>query len=171
MKNLDMIVYSAFIYGSIIPFIISLFSTGEIAYGGQLAGYSILTIGILLILTLMIYFLSKGEKPSVFNLIMATGPYIFMLGVIGFMLYLLIKYKSIIINNQVSPNYKTFSNITLILLISQTILTINNINSESFKIHHTINKLTSSLLYLLSVISLGSALILYVILKYYTTDG
>ena len=164
-------IYTAFIYGSLLPFLISLFSSGEIAYGGQIAGYSCLSIGILLILIQLFNFLSAKKTNSIFNMIMTSGPFICMLSVICFILYLLIKYKTIIIEDKVSSNYKTFSNITLILLISQTILIIENLNSESFKSSLSINKLTSSILYLFSVITLASSLIIWVILKYYTTDG
>jgi hypothetical protein len=116
-------------------------------------------------------YLSGKKTSSILNTIMTVGPFICMLGVIGFSLYMLIKYKTIIIEDKVSSNYKTFINITLILLISQTILIIKNLDSESFKSSHVINKLTSSILYLFSVISLASSLIIWVILKYYTTDG
>ena len=164
-------IYNGFIYGSVVAFLISLFNSGKLAYGGQVTGYSILSIGILLIMVVIFNYLSGKKTSSILNTIMTVGPFICMLGVIGFSLYMLIKYKTIIIEDKVSSNYKTFSNITLILLISQTILIIKNLNSESFKSSLSINKLTSSILYLFSVITLASSLIIWVILKYYTTDG
>ena len=164
-------IYNGFIYGSVVAFLISLFNSGKLAYGGQVAGYSVLSIGILLIMVVIFNYLSGKKTSSILNTIMTVGPFICMLGVIGFSLYMLIKYKTIIIEDKVSSNYKTFSNITLILLITQTYIVINNLNSESFKTTHTISMATSGFLYLYSLMALASSLIIYVILKYYTTDG
>ena len=44
-------------------------------------------------------------------------------------------------------------------------------DSQEFKQTQKLSKITSSLIYLLGVISSMCALILYTILKYFTTDG
>ena len=44
-------------------------------------------------------------------------------------------------------------------------------DTEQFKQTHKLSSITSSLIYLLGVISTMTALILYTILKYFTTDG
>jgi hypothetical protein len=169
-------IYKAFIVGSVIAFVISMFTSGKVSYGGQLAGYASLSIGIMLVLIILFYQLAKNtlhlsSSALMYNVLMTTGPFMLMFAIIIFVLYLLIVYKDIIINDHVSKKYKIFSNITLIWLLIQVYLGTSNLNSESFKATGKISKLTSSLLYLFSVLTLGSSLILYVILKHYTTDG
>ena len=94
-----------------------------------------------------------------------------MFFVIAFTLYLMIKYKPIIIDNHVSSNYNSFSNINIILIIIQLYIVYTNITSDSFEKTGKISKVTSSMVYLLGVLSGISSIILYTILKYFTTDG
>ena len=59
----------------------------------------------------------------------------------------------------------------VILFLLQIYLLYGNMDTEQFKQTHKLSSVTSSLIYLLGVISCMSALILYTILKYFTTDG
>jgi hypothetical protein len=169
-------IYKAFIIAGIISFIISMATTGKVSYGGQVAGYSSLVVGIMLILLVLFYNLMNANPDSknavsILSIIMTTGPFFMMFAIIGFILYLLIENKDIIINDHVAPKYKTFRNIAQVLLVLQMIIVMNKLNSESFKTTGKIGGLTSSLMYLFSVFTLACSLILYVILTYYTTDG
>ena len=47
----------------------------------------------------------------------------------------------------------------------------NTMDTEKFKQTYKLSSITSSIIYLLGVISTMCALILYTILKYFTTDG
>ena len=94
-----------------------------------------------------------------------------MFFVIAFTLYLMIKYKPIIIDNHVSSSYNSFSNINIILIIIQLYIVYTNITTDSFEKTGKISKVTSSMVYLLGILSGISSIILYTILKYFTTDG
>jgi len=94
-----------------------------------------------------------------------------MLGVIGFILYLLITYKNIIINSQVSPGYYSFSNITAILLLIQLYMVYTNISTPKFEETGKMSKVTSSIVLLIGVLTAISSIIMFTILKYFTTDG
>ena len=105
------------------------------------------------------------------SIIMKLGPFLLMLFIIGFTLYLLINYKTPISEGQVSINYNTFSNITLMLIILQIYLIYNNMDKEEFKSNGYISSTTTGLLYLLGVSSLITTCTIYVILKYFRADG
>jgi uncharacterized membrane protein len=77
----------------------------------------------------------------------------------------------LIIDEHVSKSYYTFSNIAIVLLLLQLYIVYTNISTERFESTGKISKLTSSLVYLLGVLTSMCSLILYTILKYYTTDG
>ncbi len=102
---------------------------------------------------------------------MATGPFILILAVIAFILYLIISYKNLIIDEHVSKSYYTFSNIAIVLILVQLYIVYTNISTEGFATTGKISKLSSSLVYLLGVLTSMCSLILYTVLKYYTTDG
>ena len=102
---------------------------------------------------------------------MTTGPFILILGVIAFVLYLLIKYKNNIKDGNVAPSYNSFSNIIIILLMVQLYLVITNIGTERFETTGKMSTVISSIIYLLGVLTAISSITLYTILKYYSTDG
>lgn len=83
----------------------------------------------------------------------------------------MIKYKSIILDNHVSGGYNSFSNINVILILLQLYIVYTNINTDSFEKTGKISKVTSSVIYLLSILTGISSIIIYTILKYFTTDG
>ena len=169
-------IYKALIFGSAITFIISNLTSGENSYNSLITGYAILILGILMILTIMMTKILDVEKSSsimqiLLSIIMTLGPFLLMLAIIGFMLFLIIFYKTPILENQVSQSYDTFSNITLVLLLIQVYVVYTNIDKDEFKINGKISLLTSDILYLLGVLSLLSSCTIYIILKYYRSDG
>ncbi len=106
-----------------------------------------------------------------YTIFLTAGPFLLMLGIIAFVLYLMISYKSIILDNHVSNGYNSFSNINIILILIQLYIVYTNITSENFEKTGKMSKVTSSIVYLLGILSAISSIILYTILKYFTTDG
>ena len=169
-------VYKALIIGSVISFVISFFSSGNTSYNSLVSGYASLTLGTMLILTILItkvLEITKDDeiKKMIITLLITLGPFLLMLTVIGFILYLIIFYKTPILDNRVSQSYYTFSNITVILLLIQLYIIYNNITTKEFETTGKISKVTSSLIYLVGVLSSFTAMIIYIVLKYFRTDG
>jgi hypothetical protein len=176
MKDWYSAIYKAFIITSIITFIIGFFSEGKVSLGSYIAGYSVLILGIMMILLILfnsIMKITEGQSTTqiLYTILLTTGPFILMLGVIAFILYLMINYKSIILENHVSNGYHSFSNITVILILIQLYIVYTNISSDSFESSGKMSKVTSSMIYLLGILSAISSIILFTILKYFTTDG
>jgi lysylphosphatidylglycerol synthetase-like protein (DUF2156 family) len=170
-------IYKAFIISSIVSFLISIFSTGKTAYNSLISGYSSLTLGLMMILTIVITKIMKlnsgsTTKELLLTILMSLGPFLLMMFIIGFILYLIIVYKDPILENHVSNSYYTFSNITIILLLIQIFIVYSKIlDTKEFEESGKISKILSSLLYLLGVLSLYSTMIIYIVLKYFRTDG
>ena len=155
-------IYKAFIFGSAIAFIISYFTTGNNYYNSVISGYIILTMGIVMIITMLITKVLEiqpnGSTSQIaLSVIMKLGPFLLMLFIIGFTLYLLINYKTPISEGKVSTSYNIFSNITLILIILQIYLIYTNMDKQEFKTNGHISSITT--------------IIIYVILKYFRADG
>jgi hypothetical protein len=105
------------------------------------------------------------------NLLITLGPFLLLLGIISTLMYLLITYKTIITEGHVSSYYGTFSFLSSILILVQMYLFYDGIESEKFQKTHKLSKVTLSVFCLTSVLNAICVMILFVILKYYTTDG
>lgn len=170
MASFYLTMCKACIYAAAVAFAIGLFTSQGTSLGAYIAGYSVLTLGIMIILTMSFYAILKANQYSstvqtLYLIGSSSGPFIVMLGVISFVLYLLIKYKNNILEGNIAPGYNSFSNITVMLLMLQLYIIINSFQNEKM------SNVTSSIVYLLGVLTGISSIILYTILKYYSTDG
>ena len=169
-------IYKAFIISAIISFVIGFFSEGKVSLGSYITGYSVLILGIMMILLILfnsIMKITEGQSilQILYTILLTAGPFLLMLGVIAFILYLMITYKSIILEGHVANGYHSFSNINIILILIQLYIVYTNISSDSFEKTGKMSKVTSSVVYLLGVLSTITSIILYTILRYFTTDG
>lgn len=157
-------IYKAFFIASIVAFIIGFCSTGNTCLNSYLAGYSLLAMGILTLITRM---LNVMHVSSLSMFLTGFFPFILMLCILAILMYVIIVNKSKIIHEQVSKDYYTFSNVTVILFLLQVYLVYSSISTGE----HQISKTTSGFLYFLGMLSLISTYILYNILTYFVTDG
>jgi hypothetical protein len=170
-------IFKALICGTIISFIISVFTSGATSYNSSIAGFSILILSIMMILTMII---TKVLKTTLSNssttqlmitILSQLGPFLLMLLIISFILYLTVTYKTPILENHISPNYHTFSNITIILILVQLSIVYTNIFTKEFISSGKLQPITSAMLYAVGILSVASTIIIYIILKYFRTDG
>lgn len=176
MKDWYSTIYKACIFASLVAFIMGFLTQSQLSLGAYIAGYSVLTLGIMMILIVLLKnVLRVTENGSalqiLYFILMTSGPFILILAVISFVLFLLINYQDKIIAGQVAPSFNSFSNIIVMLLLLQVYLVYTNINTDTFESSGKIPKVTSSLVYLLGVLTGICSIILSTILKYYSTDG
>ena len=176
MKDWYASIYKAFIIASVIGFLISFFSQGSMSVDAMVAAYSVLLLGIMMILLILftkIFEVTQNQTTFqiIWTIFMTSGPFLLMCSIIGFILYLIIKYKDQISENHISHSYHTFSNITIILLLLQIYMVYTNISTKEFETSGKISKVTSSIIYLLGVLTGLCSMILYIILKFFRTDG
>jgi hypothetical protein len=176
MKDWYSTIYKACIFSSVIAFILGFMTDSKTSLGAYMAGYSVLILAVLMILTILFNNVLKVTANDstfqiLYSILMTAGPFILILGVISFVLYLLITYKDNIIDGKIAPGYNSFSNIIIMLLLVQLYMVYTNINTEKFENTGKIPKITSGIIYLLGVITSICSIILYTILKYFSTDG
>jgi len=176
MNNLYSLVYKALIYVSVILFLISFGTSGNTTIGALIAGYSSLLLSVLMIIVMLLNIVMNTTQDSslfetIKTILMTSGPFLLMLIVIWFILYLVIKYKNLISEGHVSSSYYVFSNISIILFLLQIYLLYRNMNTDKFTLTGKLSTITSSLIYLFGLISGVCVLIIYSILGYFTTDG
>lgn len=176
MNNFYSTIYKAFIYAGVVAFLIGFFTDSNLSLGAYISGYSVLILAILMILIILFSnILRVGQNSSMlqilYSIFMTSGPFILLLGIISFVLYLLIFYKDKIIKGDIAPGYNSFSSIIAMLVLIQIYIVYTNIDTEKFDVTGKIPRLASSIIYLIGVLSGISSIILYIILKYYSTDG
>lgn len=176
MKEWYSTIYKAFIFSSIISFIIGFFTDNKTSLGAYITGYTVLILAILMILLLLFTNIMKVTVNDnmfqlLYTILITSGPFILILGIISFVLYLLISYQNNIIKGNVAPGYNSFNNIIIMLLLIQIYIVYKNINTEKFELTGKIPRVASGIIYLMGVLTAISSIILYTILKYYSTDG
>ena len=174
MAPLVQSLYIALTAVSAICFLIGFSTSGIASFSALIVAYCFLIILILFILLNLLQ-KSNGANKSMFQAILylfnRLGPLILMLGTIGFLMYLLIYYKTPILAGQVAPSYSNFNNAALGFILLQLFILYKSIDSEQYQQTGKISPITTSLLFLFSVCTLICSLIIYTILNYFRTDG
>jgi len=166
------------LFVSIILFTVSFFISGVSKLACSIAAYSCISVTILLVLSFSLSNLSRISNANhlsswsyILRLFTISGPFLLLLGIIGYSLYLLINYQSRITNGHVTNEYSTFSTISIVLMILEIYVFYNAMNSELFMNSGRMPKISYSIMYLIGVINVICVMILGTVLKYFTTDG
>ena len=141
--------------------------------------YSLLTVMLAMITTSMYNRLSKKLSEIVdvtistyfYHLLSMMGPILLLFAIVGYSLYLFIRYSKNINRGRTSEQYYTFSKISMALVIVNFILLFNGIESKYFLENGRLEGTYSSGLYLTGVINAYVVMIMGYILASYTTDG
>jgi hypothetical protein len=176
--------------------IIVLFSTvGTTSMGsltGTIVGFSLICAGIALIICLLLYNIfanqhSSGleyqrsnnsnssllmDKRTIYmTMLYTTGPFLVLLLIVGYIIYLINKYKVRISEGNVAPGYVSFTNVSILLIMLQLWLFYSAMQQKNFKATGRLDRVYSMLLYFIGIINIVSVITLYIILARYSTDG
>lgn len=155
-------VFQGFLISSFICFIISIFSSaGNSTFNANITGFSLMSIALCLLLVELFRY----------KLVITIIPISITLLMIALIMYSMIKYKSLIINKEVSSSYETYSFVAVSLILIQSMIIYFQLDGKQFLLTHKISSFYYSLLYLINVFLFAASLIIFVILKYYTTEG
>lgn len=171
MINWFINIYKALIYVSIILFIVYFSTNGEVSWGALIASFCVFILSLMCALVLIynnIQSITQTNFGFLYQAIKQTGPLLLILGFIGYLLYLIITYKNIIVSDHVSNSYHTFMNISIILIIFQIYILLQN---KTEKGYINITPITSGILYIFNILLFICINIINTILKYFTTDG
>jgi hypothetical protein len=155
---------------------LGLFTDSNTSLGAYIAGYSILLLAILMILIVLFnkILINSGNETmyqTMYLILTITGPLILLLGVMTFILYLLVSYQSNIFHGKTPSGYSLYSNIIVCLLLIQIFLVYKNIGNDAFETTGKLPKAASSAILFIGTITTICSIMLYRILRYYSTDG
>jgi hypothetical protein len=162
------IVYNSLLIAGIIIIFCTVGSNKPSSLTGTITGYSFFITGLFLLTG---YLMKNLNSQSFISSLNTVSPFLILIGILIYVIYLLSYYFSEITKGNVSNGYYTFMNIFIVLLIVEMFVFYNGTQDINFKNTGTINKVTCMMLYLLELISIIAVISLGIILKYYTTDG
>lgn len=176
MSNWYSTIYKAFILAGVISFILGFFVQQKTALGAYMAGYSVLVLAILMILIILFnkILITSGNDTTyqtMYTILTTTSPFILLLGIMTFILYLLVSYQTNILDGKTPSGYNLYSSIIVCLLLIQLFLVYRNLGNEVFETTGKLPKAASSAIIFMGTITTICSIMLYRILKYYSTDG
>uniref|UniRef100_A0A6C0K4F5 V-ATPase proteolipid subunit C-like domain-containing protein n=1 Tax=viral metagenome TaxID=1070528 RepID=A0A6C0K4F5_9ZZZZ len=161
-------IYNSLIVVGIIIIICTMGSSSASSLTGTITGYSFIITGTLL---LMGYLMNNMKGLSIISQLITVGPFVVLIGILVYMIYLLSFYFNQITNGNVSNGYYSFMNIFVVLLMVQMFIFYNGTRDKSFIETGAIGKVTGLVLYFLEIINIIVVITLGIILKYFSTDG
>jgi hypothetical protein len=165
MNSVEYIYYSLIITGILIIII----TTGLSSIIGYIVGYSFICAGFLLLLGYLSFKLNGNS--NFFSVLTNIGPIIAIVGILAYYISILGIYKTRITDGNIVSGYYSFSNLFLILILIQSYVFYKALQDKQFKQTNAMDKVSSMVLYLLSVISILVVISIHIILAYFTTDG
>jgi hypothetical protein len=167
------IIYNSLLIVGLIIVFATVGSNAASSLTGTIIGYSFIITGILLLVGFLLNNMSNlaGANFSFISSLITIGPFVLLIGILVYMIYLLSYYFSQITAGHISSGYYTFMNIFIVLLVVEFYIFYNSIQDKAFKTSGTIGKVTGMILYLLELVSIVTVITLGIILKYFSTDG
>ena len=167
------IIYNSLLVVGVIIIFCTMGSNSASNLTGTIIGYSFIVTGTLLLIGYLLNNINviSGSNFSLISSLITVGPFVLLIGILIYMIYLLSYYFSQITAGHISSGYYTFMNIFIILLIVEFYVFYNGIQDKAFKTTGTIGKITGMILYLLELVSIVTAITLGIVLKYFSTDG
>ena len=136
---------------------------------GTIIGYSLIFFGLIMIIG---YLLSALNSSSLWSMLTYNvGPFIPLLAILGYSLYLTSSYTTKISENQVPASYTTLSNISVLFIIAQLGIFYSGTSSKSFEQTGVLLSKYSMTMYLMATINIITLITLGIMLKYFSTDG
>jgi hypothetical protein len=166
-KWYSIIYNSLLVVGVIIALCTSWFNTPS-SVTGAIVGYTFIITGTLLMTG---FLMSNMNSSNMIANIITFGPFIILIGILIYMVYLLSYYYTRITKGRISGSYYTFMNLFIVLLIVEFVMFSNGMADKNFKLTGEINKVTGLTIYLLEMFSTIVVGTLGIILKYFSTDG
>lgn len=167
------IIYNSLLVVGVIIIFCTMGSNSASNLTGTIIGYSFIVTGTLLLIGYLLNNMNaiSGSSFSLISSLITVGPFVLLIGILTYMIYLLSYYFSQITAGHISSGYYTFMNIFIVLLMIEFYVFYNGTQDKVFKTTGTIGKITGMILYLLELVSIVTAITLGIVLKYFSTDG
>jgi len=169
------LIYMCFIGVGLILSIISLFVSSTKNSNILISSYSLISFGLILMIGTFIQNILSKQNRSFFQFLLAlltnVGPFLLLFGILAFSIYLVAVYKNKLDGGNMSSSYELFSRLFILFLFVQIYIMYKGTQNPSFLETGVIPNMYTSFVYLAGVINVSIVVILFTILKYFSTDG
>lgn len=165
------IIYKSLIIVGIIIILATIGSASSVNLKGTILGYWFIGIGILILIATTMKIVINAGASSNINILNILGPFLLILGAIGYTMYLLIIHFNRISDGNISSGYVNFSNVSLMLMMIQLYIFYLGTNTKEYQDKKSFSKIYSSLLYLIGFLNIIAVVTVGIVLTYFTTDG
>ena len=164
---------ASMIAGFIILFL-TLGTGGEMGTTGKIVGFSFVLVGLIMFLSNTLSKIIRSgskESKSVFSIAMTLGPFLPAMGLLAWAISMFSQYYDYIAKDQLTPSFNMFT--TFLILISMFLVRMmyNNMNSKEFETTQMVNKVSGMIMYFMEVIMLVILISMFIILRFFVTDG
>jgi hypothetical protein len=177
LTSMMMVIYNTFVIVGVLILLIS-FSSSNVT--GMITGYSFIECGVILLVGYFIKLIYENTQGSsitkLTSVLFTIGPFVILIYIILYSIYLLLTYKNRISQGNVAPGYNNFTSISIILILLQLYifyLGINNNNENDDVIVKKLqmNKVYGILLYFIGILNSITVITIGIILALFNTDG
>lgn len=164
------VIYSSLSFIGFILLIIALVTSSTQT---SIAGYTILVVSVLLITTFLYNQIATTARGLSFLLTVLSnlGPFVLILGILIFSLYLTVTYMNEIQQQNISNQYYTFSGLSTIFILVQILFIVYGMQTPQFQQRKLLPGIYTNLSYLFGVVNVYLLVTVQTILKNYVTDG
>jgi len=164
------VIYSSLSFIGFILLIIALVTSSTQT---SIAGYTILVVSVLLITTFLYNQIATTARGLSFLLTVLSnlGPFVLILGILIFSLYLTVTYMNEIQQHNISNQYYTFSGLSTIFILVQILFIVYGMQTPQFQQRKLLPGIYTNLSYLFGVVNVYLLVTVQTILKNYVTDG
>ena len=174
------IIYNSFLFLGLVFAVVSMFVSGHSVSIISILSCSCFIAGLLLVVGQMMIILNKSVSQSskslgflgIFNIMKTNiGPFVCVLGVLGFLLFLNIYFKDKINSGHLPDDFYLFTNLNFIVIFAESVIFFMGMQKTKESDIEFLPLTYSTFLYLLCLVNVNLAIIQYSILRYFTTDG
>ena len=172
-KLFQMVKNGVFLAGFLILFL-TLGGGGENQTWGMIIGYSFLLTGAILFTSNIVSKLVKSkntESKSILSLFVTLGPFFVFTVLLGCIVALLASYFQRIAKKQLTPAFEQLTTLSLLNTLILTYLFNRNTSTEEFKKTQEVNKVSGMIMYLMEILGFIIVISMFIVLKFYVTDG
>ena len=167
-------VTSASLFAGFIILFLSLGMIGETGTTGKIVGFSFVLLGLIMFLSNTLSKIIRSgskESKSVFSIAMTLGPFLPAMGLLAWAISMFAQYFDYIAKDQLTPSFKMFTTFLILINMFLVRMMYNNMNSKEFETTQVVNKVSGMIMYFMEVIILVIMISMFIILRFFTTDG
>ena len=177
--NWFQVLYTSIYYAGILLLLFPIFLTMSNPTRVVIISYSLLILTIGMVTTHMYIkvadklneFYQTGIFTYLYNIIRLLFPFLIIIALLAYSLYLFGRYHEIIDKKRTSQQYYGFNTLSLVLMIIQFTILFNGLGTKEYKVDGLMPRIYLTSMTFFGVINGYIALIMGYILSSYTTDG